>query len=111
MPTPAAKIFWKEAGILALFLMTIASIGLISQVFQTNGTFIGRRVAGFGGFSVPLLVPQKETVAVAMGAAVLGQHCSNQNVLDFLEPLIRYLDRCFDRFPAMIPVPFIVFLL
>ena len=30
------KIFWKEAGILALFLMTIASIGLISQVFQTN---------------------------------------------------------------------------
>ena len=33
-----ASAFWRETGIFALFMMTGASIGLIAQVFQTNGT-------------------------------------------------------------------------
>ena len=103
------KIFWKEAGILALFLMTIASIGLISQVFQTNGTLSGGALLA-SVFSVPLLaVSKKKLLPLLWVPLFLGSIVSNQNVLDFLEPLIRYLDRCFDRFPAMIPVPFIVF--
>lgn len=46
--------FWREAGIFALFMMTGASIGLITQVFQTNGTLANGALT-WALFSAPLL--------------------------------------------------------
>ncbi len=103
------KTFWKEAGILALFLMTIASIGLVSQVFQTNGTLSGGALLA-SVFSVPLLaVSKKKLLPLLWVPLFLGAVFSNQTVLDFLEHIFRYLERYYDYCPAIVMIPFIAF--
>ena len=55
------KNIWFEGGILALFMLTGASIGLIGQVFQLNGSFASAGL--FWAFmTLPLLVISKRKV-------------------------------------------------
>ena len=62
--------FWREAGIFALFMMTGASIGLITQVFQTNGTLANGALT-WALFSAPLLaVSGKKSAAFVLGAGI-----------------------------------------
>ena len=91
------KNIWFEAGIIALFMLTGASIGLIGQVFQTNGS-----LASAGLFwciiTLPLLVVSKRKLLPFLWLPLLC--ASIANISCFWQLLEKIFDWWFwNKFP------------
>ncbi|MBQ8785194.1 MAG: DUF2157 domain-containing protein [Alphaproteobacteria bacterium] len=78
---------WFEGGMLALYMLSAASIGLIGQVFQTNGSF-----ASFGFFwsliTFPMLLVSKRKIIPALWLIVfISSFGFIENIWDIIEIL------------------------
>lgn len=82
------KEVWLEGGLLALYMLTAASIGLIGQVFQTNGNF-----ASFGFFwcliTFPMLLVSKRKIIPTLWLIVfISSFGFIENIWDIIERLL-----------------------
>lgn len=84
------KLLWFEGGILALFILCGASIGLIGQVFQTNGTFYQWGLF-WALLTFPFLFISKRKPLAFLWVALLAACLLNIENLDVLIEKLFYL--------------------
>mgnify|MGYP000245157561 FL=1 len=101
--------FWREAGIFALFMMTGASIGLITQVFQTNGTLANGALT-WALFSAPLLaVSGKKALPLFWVPVFFYGLCFRPAFWKFAENVILFIHDHISAEPAVAGALFIIF--
>ncbi len=81
----AQKNIWFEGGMLALFMLVGASIGLIGQVYQLNGSFASAGL--FWSFmTLPLIIVTKRKILPSLWVPLLfASIFSIESVLELLE--------------------------
>ncbi len=103
------KTFHKEAGLFALFLMTGASIGLISQIFQTNGTFENAAIM-WGLFTASLLfVSDKKLLPLFWVPLMVYGLCFRHEFFEAIEDIIAFIRSHISEEPAVCGAIFILF--
>jgi len=89
---------WQETGIFSLFLMTGASIGLVAQIFQTNGTTENGCLL-WALFTLPLLVVSRKWIlplfwVPVLATGIFGQRWFGQ-FLSRLDSWLQHDETCF----------------
>ncbi len=101
--------FWRETGIFALFMMTGASIGLIAQVFQTNGTLANGALT-WALFSAPLLaVSGKKALPLFWVPVFFYGLCFRPAFWKFAENVILFIHDHISAEPAVAGALLIIF--
>lgn len=81
----AQKNIWFEGGILALFMLAGASIGLVGQVFQLNGSFASAGLL-WSFMTLPLIIVTKRKILPSLWVPLLfASIFSIESVLELLE--------------------------
>lgn len=94
------KDIWFEGGIIALFMLCGAGIGLIGQVFQTNGSFAGWGIM-WSLVTLPLLVISRRKVLPFLWIALLlASIGSIESLWRLLEAVFGWL--IWERYPETI---------
>ncbi len=102
------NIFWRELGIFFLFMMTGASIGLIAQIFQTNGS-IENAALIWALFTAPLLaVSNKRLLPLLWVPLLLFGLLYREAFWEFLEYILFLTGKYISSAPAVLYLPLIL---
>lgn len=103
------RLFWREAGVFFLFMMTGASIGLIAQIFQTNGTFENATLL-WALFTAPLLVVSNKKLLPLFWVPLLlfGLLC-REAFWEILDDIRLFMEKYISSEPAVFYLPFLLF--